>query len=85
MTENNRAEHWSELYRQALFEEDRGKLPGLLEVAHKAATERVHQLWYGAPANGDSLKERRELDAALYYLGLLRKLDRETRPGELLF
>lgn len=71
-------EHWEELYRRALFEEDRDKLPSLLEQAHRAVQNRVRELWY-SPAHGPktSERERRELHAADYYLGLLRSL--ETR------
>jgi hypothetical protein len=76
MTDIEINEHWSELYRRALFEEDRDKLPSLLEQAHRAVQQRVRELWY-SPARGSkaSGRERRELDAAAYYLDLLRSLE----------
>jgi hypothetical protein len=79
MSESEKTTHWSDLYHQALFEEDRDKLPRLLEQAHRAVQERVHELWYG-PRTGKPVdaKERRELDAAMYYLGLLRKMEQEA-------
>jgi hypothetical protein len=72
----DKKEHWGELYRRALFEEDRNKLPLSLEQAHQAVQQRVRELWY-SPADGRNVtdKERRELDAAAYYLGLLRSLE----------
>ena len=71
----NDTAHWSELYRKALFEEDRSKLPSLLEQADRAVQQRIRELWYSrAPAQKLLEKERRELDAAAYYLGLLRSL-----------
>ena len=68
-------EQWGELYRRALFEEDRNKLPLSLERAHQAVQQRVRELWY-SPTDGQNVtdKERCELDAAAYYLGLLRSL-----------
>ncbi|HET7208924.1 MAG TPA: hypothetical protein VFI95_20265 [Terriglobales bacterium] len=73
-------ETWAELYRKALFEEDRDKLPALLEQAFQAVQERVRELWY-SPSGAQSVaeNERRELDAAAYYLGLLKSL--ESRKG----
>lgn len=69
-------ENWAELYRRALFEEDHNKLPSLLEQAHRAVQHRVRELWYSpARAQRISEKERRELDAADYYLGLLRSIE----------
>lgn len=68
--------HWAELYRRALFEDDHDKLPLLLEEAHQAVHERLRELWYSptAPLNVTE-KELRELDAAAYYLALLKSLE----------
>jgi hypothetical protein len=68
-------EQWGELYRRALFEEDRNKLHLSLERAHQAVQQRVRELWY-SPTDGQNVtdKERCELDAAAYYIGLLRSL-----------
>lgn len=83
MIESKQNEHWSELYRRALFEEDRDKLPALLEKANQAVQERVRELWY-SPIGGKSVidKERRELDAASYYLGLLKSLEVRKALGD---
>jgi hypothetical protein len=68
--------HWEELYRRALFEEDRNELPLSLEQAHHAVQQRVRELWYSPTDNQNVTdKERRELDAADYFIGLLRSLE----------
>ncbi len=82
MTAVDKKEHWGELYRRALFEEDRARLPLSLQQAHQAVEQRVRELWY-PPTDGQNVtdKERRELNAATYYLGLLRSLgDRQQWP-----
>jgi hypothetical protein len=83
MAEINKKEHWAELYRRALFEEDRNKLPLLLEQAHDAVQQRVRELWY-SPTHGQNVtdKERNELHTAAYYLGLLRSLEFKKDFGE---
>lgn len=73
MTEIKQDEHWSELYRKVLFEEDHEKLPCLLDRAQEAVKQRVLELWY-SPAHGATEKERLQLHTAAYYLGLLRKI-----------
>ena len=72
----NKKEDWVELYRRALFEEDRNRLPLLLEQAYQAVQQRVRELWY-SPTRGQNVtdKERNELHAAAYYLDLLRTLE----------
>jgi hypothetical protein len=67
-------EHWAKLYRRALFEADRKKLPLMLEQAHQAVQRRVSELRC-SPTQGQNGKERRDLDAAAHYLGLLRSLE----------
>jgi hypothetical protein len=85
MAETNKDEHWGELYRKALFEEDRNKLPSLLKRADQAVQERLRELWY-SPERGQSVaeRERRELDAAAYYLGVLRSLEAKNARGAFL-
>jgi hypothetical protein len=84
MSDNENKLHWSELYRQALFEDDQEKLPKLLEVAYKAAQQRVHEIWYEpAAAERVTAAERRELDAAIYYLGLLRKMEQANAAARM--
>jgi hypothetical protein len=84
MIEVNQNKNWTELYRRALFEEDRDKLPALLEQAHQAVQARVRELWY-SPMEFQSIsdKERRELDAAAYFLGLLQSLEGRKSSGDL--
>lgn len=84
MAEIKKKEHWTELYRKALFEEDRSKLPLLLEQAHQAVQQRVRELWYSPGHGGQNVteKERRELHAAAYYLGLLQSLEAGRGFGE---
>jgi hypothetical protein len=61
--------NWQQLYRLAVFESDPEKLPLRIEAACEAIRWRISQLWdLGA---NDSC-ERSQLDAAIYFLGLLR-------------
>ena len=60
---------WSELYREALLEPDRSRLPARIELAYKAIQRRAHELWY---AGAVGTNERRALDAAVHCLSLLR-------------
>jgi hypothetical protein len=72
----DKKEHWGELYRRALFEEDHNKLPVSLEQAHQAVQQRVRELWYSPTDNQNVTdRERRELDAADYFIRLLRSLE----------
>ena len=82
MAEINKKVRWTELYQKALFEEDRNKLPLLLEQAYQAVQQRVRELWY-SPNHGQNVtvKERNELHAAAYYLHLLRSLEAEKTFG----
>jgi hypothetical protein len=74
MTAITKNEHWAKLYRRALFEGDHNKLPLMLEQAHHAVQRRVRELRC-SPTQGQNEKERHDLDAAVYYLGLLRSLE----------
>jgi hypothetical protein len=60
---------WPELYRQAILESDRGRLPARIEQAREAIRRRSRELWY---AGSPETRERRDLDSALRFLGLLR-------------
>jgi hypothetical protein len=60
---------WHDLYREALMETDPARSPALIEEAYRAVQRRTLELWY---ASSPETKERHELDAALYFLGLLR-------------
>lgn len=74
MTTIHKKEHWAQLYRRALFEGDRYKLPLMLEQAHQAVQRRVRELRCSATQD-QNWKERRDLDVAAHYLGLLRSLE----------
>ena len=63
--------NWPELYRQAILETDRTLLAARIDVAREAIQQRARELWY---AECPGTKERRDLDTALYFLGLLRNM-----------
>lgn len=69
MTQPAAGNDWHDLYRQALMETDPARSPQLIEEAYRAVQRRTLELWY---ASSPETKERHELDAALYFLGLLR-------------
>jgi hypothetical protein len=60
---------WPGLYRGALLESDRGRLLARIDEASEAIRRRARELWY---AGSHETRERRDLDAALHFLGLLR-------------
>ncbi len=70
----HKKKHWTKLYRRALFEGDRNRLPLMLEQAYQAVQRRVRELRC-SPTHGQNRKERRDLDVAAHYLGLLRSLE----------
>ncbi|MGE5054282.1 MAG: hypothetical protein ACM3WP_08955 [Acidobacteriota bacterium] len=82
MAEIQEKEHWADLYRRALFEEDGSKLPLMLERARQAVQQRVRELWH-LTTRGQSVsaKERQDLHTAAYYLDLLRSLEVRKRIG----
>jgi hypothetical protein len=61
--------NWTELYRQALLESDRSRLPARIKEASEAIRCRARELWY---AGSPETRERHDLDASLRFLGLLR-------------
>ena len=67
--------NWPELYKEALFETDCEQLCLRIEQAEKAIQERALELW-----NSQSFetRERRDLDAALHFLALLRSVALNT-------
>ena len=66
---------WTELYRNALLESDRSKLPSRIAEARKAIQDRARELWY---AGSPETRERRDLDAAVRFLRLLGAVDSST-------
>jgi hypothetical protein len=63
------SKNWSALYREAVLESERGRLPARIDEASAAIRRRAKELWYVRPLE---TKERRDLDAALRFLRLLR-------------
>jgi len=60
---------WRELYKAALFEADKTKLPERIAQAEKALALKARELFYVA---GDSIEEGQALDNAVYALHALR-------------
>jgi hypothetical protein len=71
MPNNEMTADWRELYREALFEADCDKVLVRIDVANQAIRCRLFELWQLGPAD---VRERSELDAAAYFLGLLRSM-----------
>jgi hypothetical protein len=68
------AMNWLSLYREAVLEPDRTKSKLRIAQAQRAIGLRARELWYaGSPATA----ERRQLDAALNFLGVLRTIGDE--------
>jgi hypothetical protein len=63
------SKNWPALYRVAVLESERGRLPGRINEASAAIRCRARELWY---AGSLETKERHDLDAALRFLRLLR-------------
>jgi hypothetical protein len=63
------SKNWPALYREAVLESERGRLPARIDEASAAIRHRAKELWYVGPLE---TKERRDLDAALRFLRLLR-------------
>jgi hypothetical protein len=74
MSDTGTGRGWPELYRVAILEPDRGRLPARIEEAHKAIQNRARELWY---AGSPETRERHDLDAAVRFLGLLRMVGTE--------
>jgi len=60
---------WRELYKAALFETDRNKIPSRIEEAEKAIIQRAREL-FGSTT--DTIEEDQALDDALYALRALQ-------------
>lgn len=67
--------NWPELYKQALFETDYDRLCFRIEEAEKAIQQRALELWNSQLYEA---RERRDLDAALHFLALLRAVALKT-------
>ena len=67
-----KADHWQTLYREAILEADPARVPEMIDLASAVIRRRVFELWYmGSAAD---TRERLELDSALYFLELLKKI-----------
>lgn len=68
-TKNPSALAWHTLYQAALFETDRAKIPGRIDLAERAILDRVKELFL---VTKDHIEEDQILDDALYALRALR-------------
>jgi len=74
MANSDGNQNWLALYREAVLEPDRKKVKTRVEQAQRAMQRRARELWYaGAPEVG----ERRHMDAAVHFLGLLLLIGEE--------
>jgi hypothetical protein len=64
---NSRA--WRDLYRAALFEVDKTKLPDRISQAEEALVVRARELFH---LTGDNIEEEQALDDTMYALHALR-------------
>lgn len=78
MSHTPTADDWQTLYREAMLESDPAKMPEMIDLAYKVIRRRAFELWYRG--NAEQTKERLELDRALYFLDLLRKIGTLTEP-----
>ena len=60
---------WRDLYRAALFELDKTRLPGRIAQAEEALVIRARELFHIA---GDNIEEEQALDDTMYALHALR-------------
>jgi hypothetical protein len=64
-------QNWLALYREAVLEPNRKKVKTRVAQAQMAIQGRARELWYaGAPETS----ERRQMDAASNFLGILRTI-----------
>jgi hypothetical protein len=74
---NSRA--WRGLYKAALFEVDKSRLPDRIAQAEKALALRARELFYAA---GDNIEEEQALDDTMYALHALRNRPQTYRSIE---
>jgi hypothetical protein len=73
---------WREMYNLALFETDPAMLPIRIDDARSAIHSRTFELWGLGTADSG---ERSQLDAASYFLGLLRAIAMKKEPRALFY
>jgi hypothetical protein len=66
--------NWLALYKEAVLEKDRRKARTRVTQAQAAIRLRARELWYGGATD---TSERRQMDAAAHFLGLLRLIGEE--------
>lgn len=71
MAEGENNPNWLALYREAVQEHDRQKLPARVAQAQHAMRRRSLELWYAGTAD---TTERRQIDTASHHLNLLRTM-----------
>jgi hypothetical protein len=69
MANSDRNQNWPALYKEAVLEPDRKKVKIRVAQAQKAIQRRARELWY---AGRPETSERRQMDAAAHFLGILR-------------
>jgi hypothetical protein len=70
---------WKSLYKAALFEDDRGKIPQRIAEAEAALAARAFELFGG---EGNQAREQQALENATYFLRLLRKIEVRANPPQ---
>jgi hypothetical protein len=74
MANSDGNQNWLALYREAVLEPDPLKVKIRVAQAQTAIQRRARELWYaGAPETG----ERRHMDTAVHFLGILRLIGEE--------
>jgi len=74
MAKSDGNQNWLALYSEAVLEPDRKKVKIRIAHAQMAIWRRARELWYaGAPETS----ERRHMDAAANFLGILRSIGKE--------
>jgi hypothetical protein len=71
---------WRDVYREALFEPDSEKVLIRIDTANQAIRCRVCGIWQLGRADG---QERSQLDAASYFLGLLRTITGKKKSPQI--
>lgn len=74
MANSDGNQSWRALYREAVFEPDRKKVKTRVAQAQLAIQGRARELWY---ARAPETSERRQMDAAVHFLGILRRIGEE--------
>jgi hypothetical protein len=74
MANSDGHQNWLALYREAVLEPDRKKVKILVAQAQIAIQGRARELRY---AGTPETSERRQMDAAVHFLGILRLIGEE--------